>query len=60
MRSPSQGAATPIHLASAPELVGASGRYYVNCKPRNPAKPSYDESAAAQLWQVSADLVGVG
>ena len=60
MRSPAQGAATSIHLGSAPGLERVTGRYFVKCTPRKSSERSYDESAAAQLWQVSADLVGIG
>jgi len=58
MKSPANGAATSIHLASAPSRAG-DGRYFANSKPKRSAKHSYDEGAAAQLWQVSAELVGL-
>jgi NAD(P)-dependent dehydrogenase (short-subunit alcohol dehydrogenase family) len=60
MKTPQQGAATSIHLASAPELGQVSGRYFANSKPKRSSKRSYDEAVAARLWQVSADLVGLG
>ena len=59
MKSPAQGAATSIHLAGAPHLAHATGRYFVNGNPTRSSKRSYDTSAAARLWRVSADLVGV-
>ena len=59
MKSPAQGAVTSIHLASAPDLEHVTGHYFANSKPRRSAKRSYDEAAAARLWQVSADLVGL-
>ena len=58
MKTPAQGAATSIYLASAPGLRQVSGRYFAGRTPRKSAKRSYDESAAARLWQVSADLTG--
>lgn len=58
MRSPARGAATSVHVASAPELSGVSGRYFANGMPRRSSERSYDEAVAAQLWQVSAELVG--
>ncbi len=58
MKSPAQGAATSIHLACAPELEQVTGRYFANGKPKRSSKRSYDEAAAARLWQESADLVG--
>ena len=57
MKSPTQGAATSIHLASAPELAHVTGRYFADSKEKRSAEGSYDEAAAARLWQVSADLV---
>ncbi len=57
MKNPAQGAATSIHLASASGVDQMSGEYFSNSKPKRSSKRSYDEPAAAQLWQVSADLV---
>jgi len=57
MKSPTQGAATSIHLASAPDLEHVTGRYFADSKEKRSAEGSYDEAAAARLWQVSADLV---
>jgi hypothetical protein len=36
-----------------------TGRYFANSKPKTSSKRSYDEAAAARLWQLSADLVGL-
>jgi retinol dehydrogenase 14 len=59
MKSPAQGAATSIHLASAPELGQVTGRYFANSHPKKSSGPSYDQATAARLWQLSADLVGL-
>jgi len=59
MKTPAQGAATPIHLAYAPDLEQVTGRYFANSEPTRSSKPSYDQAAAARLWQVSAVLVGL-
>jgi NAD(P)-dependent dehydrogenase (short-subunit alcohol dehydrogenase family) len=59
MKTPTQGAATSIHLASAPDLQQVTGRYFVNSKPKRSSQRSYDQATAARLWQVSADLVGL-
>lgn len=59
MKTPAQGAETPIHLASSPEVEGLTGRYFANRKPRSSNKASYDRTATARLWQVSADLTGL-
>ncbi|HET6753232.1 MAG TPA: SDR family oxidoreductase [Jiangellaceae bacterium] len=57
MKTPAEGAATPIHLASAPDLERVTGRYFADSKPKKSSQRSYDEATAARLWQVSADLV---
>ncbi|MEP7194356.1 MAG: SDR family oxidoreductase [Actinomycetota bacterium] len=59
MKTPAQGAATSIYLASATVLEQVTGLYFTNSKPKRSSKRSYDEAAAAGLWQVSADLVGL-
>jgi NAD(P)-dependent dehydrogenase (short-subunit alcohol dehydrogenase family) len=59
MKAPTQGAATSIHVACAPDLEQVTGRYFADSKPRSSSKRSYDEVAAERLWQVSADLVGL-
>ena len=59
MKSPAQGAETPIHLASSPEVEGVTGRYFANRKPREANKLADDTDAAARLWRVSAELVGL-
>jgi retinol dehydrogenase 14 len=58
MKTPAQGAATPVYLASSPQVEGATGRYYANRKPTTSSKASYDTTAAARLWQASAGLAG--
>jgi NAD(P)-dependent dehydrogenase (short-subunit alcohol dehydrogenase family) len=57
MKSPAQGAATSIHLASAPDLDRISGRYFTKGSAASSSPRSYDESVAARLWKVSAALV---
>ena len=59
MKTPAQGAATSIRLASAPELEQVTGRFFADGKPKRSSKASYDPTTAARLWQVSADLVGL-
>jgi retinol dehydrogenase 14 len=59
LKSPEQAAATPILLASAPEIEGVTGRFFANGKPRKSSKRSYDDADARRLWEVSAELVGL-
>jgi retinol dehydrogenase 14 len=59
MKTPEQGAATSIHLASAPDLEHVSGRYFADSRPKRSSPRSYDEAAAARLWDVSCELTGI-
>ena len=59
LKSPEQGAATPVHLASAPELAGVTGTYLANKQPKKSSARSYDVDVARRLWDVSAQLVGL-
>ncbi len=54
-----RGAATSIHLASAPEVEGVTGKYFAWCKQRRSSKASYDRAAAAELWRISAEMTGL-
>lgn len=57
MKTPAQGAATSIHLASSPELKDVTGLYFANSKAKKSSERSYDLSAATRLWKVSDELV---
>ena len=59
MKTPAQGASTPIYLASSPQVEGITGQYFVNRKPKTSSKASYNTTAAARLWQASIDLAGL-
>lgn len=59
MKTPQQGAATSIYLASSPEVEGVTGRYFADSRPQTSNQASYDVVAAARLWQISARLVGL-
>jgi retinol dehydrogenase-12 len=57
-RSPDDGAATSLFLATSPAVEGVSGRYFVKCRERTPSAAAQDAAAAARLWTVSEQLVG--
>ena len=59
MKSPEQGAATSVYLASSPEVEGVTGTYFANRRPKRSARASYDNELARRLWEVSAELTGV-
>ena len=58
-RSPEKGAETLVYLASSPQIQGASGGYYFNCKLTPPSPAAQDDGIAERLWQVSEHLVGI-
>jgi retinol dehydrogenase-14 len=59
MKTPAEGAVTPVYLASSPQVEGMTGRYFANRKPKTSAKTTYDTAATARLWQASSDLAGL-
>jgi retinol dehydrogenase-14 len=59
MKTPQQGAATSIYMASSPAVDGVTGQYFAGRRPKPSNKASYDLAAATRLWHVSADLVGL-
>ena len=56
--SPEQGAQTQVYVASASELAGITGGYWVKSAPATPSTAAQDDAAAARLWEVSEQLVG--
>jgi len=58
-RTPEQGAATAVQLASSPALAGVSGRYFSNGKEARSSEPSYDTAAARRLWDISCQMTGL-
>jgi NAD(P)-dependent dehydrogenase (short-subunit alcohol dehydrogenase family) len=59
MRSPEQGAATSLFVATSPQLEGVSGRYFTNSRPVRPARAARDADAARRLWELSARMTGL-
>jgi NAD(P)-dependent dehydrogenase (short-subunit alcohol dehydrogenase family) len=54
-----EGAQTSVYVASAPELEGITGGYWVKCAPATPTAAAQDPDAARRLWDVSEHLVGL-
>ena len=61
-KTPEQGAATSVLLATSPLLQGIGGRYFEDCNEAGPSQPgtgqgvapyALDPDAAAQLWEIS-------
>lgn len=54
--SPEEGAKTPLYVASAAGLEGVTGRYFDDCRPKEPSPDAQDEDVAARLWAASEEL----
>jgi retinol dehydrogenase 14 len=59
MKSPARGAATSVHVASAPELEQVTGRYFAGSAPKKSSERSHDRVVAARLWEMSIDSAGL-
>jgi dehydrogenase/reductase SDR family protein 13 len=59
MRTPEQGARTSIYCATSGEVADQTGRYYDDCRPKEPAA-SVTDTLAAELWRRSCEWTGVG
>jgi NAD(P)-dependent dehydrogenase (short-subunit alcohol dehydrogenase family) len=57
--SPAEGADTPVWLASAPEVEGATGGYFERRRAVASSPASQDREAQERLWRESARLVGL-
>jgi NAD(P)-dependent dehydrogenase (short-subunit alcohol dehydrogenase family) len=58
-RTPAQGAATSIHVASSPALEGVTGRYFYNCREGRSSPTAQDPALARRLWEVSERMTGL-
>jgi NAD(P)-dependent dehydrogenase (short-subunit alcohol dehydrogenase family) len=65
-KTPEQGAATSVLVATSPLLEGVGGRYFEDCNEAEPNQPgtrrgvaayALDPEAAARLWQVSVQTL---
>ncbi|KNY19371.1 SDR family oxidoreductase [Methylobacterium sp. ARG-1] len=56
---PDKGAATSLHVATAPELDGVTGRYFSHSRPKQSSAESRDESVQDRVWALSLAQVGL-
>lgn len=56
MLSPEKGARTTVHLASAAEVRGVSGKYFSNSRETSSSAASYAVEVQERLWQMSEAL----
>lgn len=58
LRTPAQGAATQIYLATSSEVEG-SGGYYVDCQAAQTKPWAASDAAAEWLWEMSLEMAGI-
>ncbi|WP_336486850.1 SDR family oxidoreductase [Methylobacterium nigriterrae] len=58
LRPPAEGAATSLHVATAPELAGVSGRYFSRCREEPSSPESRDEAVQERVWEASLRQIG--
>ena len=59
MLTNAQGALTSLHCATAPQAASETGLFYDKCAVKTPSKLARDEALAEELWQKSAEWVGL-
>jgi len=57
--SAEDGAATIAYLAASDEVEGVTGKYFARCRERRPASDAMDAAAQRELWERSAELLGI-
>jgi len=66
-KSPEQGAATSVLVASSPQIEGVGGRYFEDCQEAGLNEPgtrtgvaahATDPETAERLWKVTSELIG--
>ncbi len=56
-RRPEKGAETVVWAATAPELEGVTGHYFMDCAPKKTTAAAESVADAERLWKVSEQLV---
>lgn len=59
LKTPEQGAATSVHVATSPQLDGVTGRYFIDSKEARPASVANDRALAERLWAYSIEKTGL-
>jgi len=52
-----RGASTQCYVATAPDLIGVSGKYFADNREEKPSNHGSDEILAKRLWDYSCDAV---
>jgi NAD(P)-dependent dehydrogenase (short-subunit alcohol dehydrogenase family) len=59
-KTPAEGAATQVYVATNPDLEGVSGAYFEDCNPVRISGDNhmFDEVMAERLWTLAEDMTG--
>jgi NAD(P)-dependent dehydrogenase (short-subunit alcohol dehydrogenase family) len=59
-KTPEQGAATQVYVATAPALADVSGAYFEDCNPVTVSGDHhmFDEAMATRLWRTAEEMTG--
>ncbi|MFW5714010.1 MAG: SDR family oxidoreductase [Brevefilum sp.] len=57
-RPVSEGAETPVYLASSPEVSDVNGEYFVDKAIARPSEKAHDRVLQEKFWKLSAEMVG--
>ena len=57
LKSLGEGAATQCYLAVHPDAASVRGKYFADCNEARPTSKGRDDALAAQLWDVSEQIV---
>jgi retinol dehydrogenase 12 len=58
-RTPADGAATSVYLASSPAVEGVTGKYFARQREHRTSAAARDAAAARRLWDISARMTGL-
>lgn len=59
MKTPEQGAATAVYLASSPAVAAVTGGYFEDERPSRVSPAALDDDAARRLWEISEQMTGL-
>jgi len=57
---PAKGARAPVWLATSPEVADMNGKFFILNKEKEYTENAKDDRLAREVWQLSADLSGIG
>lgn len=58
-RTPAEGAATSVYLATSPEVSDQTGLYWDLCEPKKSYSSSYDEEEARKVWEWTCEVLEI-